>query len=78
MQQWRVTEGVSVTDGAVGCLVYGVAVALTDGGEWRWADVDTDRVVAQRLVERLQSAQPAPCHFEDLVRDFIEEMAGKV
>ena len=78
MQQWRVIEGVCATDGAEGFPVYGVAVTLPDGIEWSWIDVDTDRRVAQRLADRLQSVQPERCHFEELALDFIEEMAGKV
>ena len=78
MQQWRVTTGVCRTDGAEGCPTYGVAVTLSDGGAWAWADVDTDPFIVRDLVRRLQAAQPEACHFEDLVLDFIEEMAGKV
>lgn len=78
MQMWRVTQGVCRTDGAEGCPVYGVQVALPDGTVWSFADVDTDRFAAERLACRLQSLQPSPCHFADLVLDFIEEQAQKV
>ena len=78
MQMWSVIESECQTAGAEGHPVYGVAVALPDGGVWSWSDVDTDRSAVQRLAERLQRAQPEPCLFEDLVLDFIEEMAGKV
>ena len=78
MQIWRVTQGVCRTDGAEGCPVFGVQATLPDGTLWSWADVDTDRSAVQWLAERLQRAQPEPCLFEDLVLDFIEEMAGKV
>ena len=78
MQRWRVIKGVSDTPGAEGHPVYGVAVTLPDGGAWRWADVDVDPAAAQALCHRLQAIQPAPCHFRDLVLDFIEEMAAKV
>lgn len=78
MQEWSVMEGWCATAGAEGYPVYGVAVRMPDGSTWSWADVDTDRSAAQRLAERMQCAQPEPCHFRDLVLDFIEEMAGKV
>lgn len=78
MQQWRVTKGVCHTEGAEGIPTYGVAATLPDGGEWAWADVDTDPAVVQGLVCRLQAAQPEGCHFRDMVLDFIEEMAAKV
>ena len=78
MQQWRVTQGYCRTEGAEDCPTYGVAVTLPDSTEWGWADVDVDRRAAQALAARLQCLQPAPCHFEALVLDFIEEMAGKV
>lgn len=78
MQQWRVTRGFCQTEGAEDHPTYGVAVTLPDGTEWAWADVDVDRPVVQELAGRLQTAQPESCHFEELVLDFIEEMAGKV
>ncbi len=77
-QEWTVIDGVCRTPGAEGRRVYGVAATLADGSVWRWEDVDTDLAVAYVLACRLQEWQPAPCHFEDLVRDFIAEMAGKV
>ena len=78
MQQWSVIEGVCETEGAEGYPVYGVQVTLTDGTCWSWADVDVDSAVATALATRLQTLQPAPCHFEDMVRDYIEEQAQKV
>lgn len=78
MQSWRVTEGACTTPGAEGVLVYGVAVTLSEGDVWAWADVDTDPAVVGALVHRLQALQPDPVHFRDVVLDFIEEMAGKV
>lgn len=78
MQLWSVIEGECETQGAEGCPVFGVQVTMPDGSRWLWADVDVDPAVAELLANRLQAIQPAECHFEDLVRDFIEEMAGKV
>ena len=78
MQLWSVVEGECETQGAEGVPTYGVQVTLSDGGGWSWADVDVDASVVAELVRRLQAAQPDRCHFEDLVRDFIEEKAGKV
>ena len=78
MQIWQVTENVCRTDGAEGYAVYGIQVALPDGTVWAWADVDVDRTVAECLARRLQTLQPSPCHFADLVLDFIEEQAQKV
>lgn len=78
MQIWRVIEGACATHGAEGYPVYGVQVTLPSGEVWSWADVDTDPAVVAVLVKRLQEIQPAACHFEDVVLDFIEEMAAKV
>ena len=78
MQTWSVIEGKCETDGAEGCPVYGVQVTLEDGSVWSWVDVDVDHGVAALLADRLQNSQPARCHFEDLVLDFIEEMGAKV
>ena len=77
MQIWRVTQSACRTDGAEGYPVYGVEVTLPDGAVWSWEDVDTDCRIAQRLAYRLQRLQPSPCHFADLVLDFIEEQAQK-
>lgn len=78
MQRWFVTEGVCRTPGAEGVPVYGVQVVLADGSLWQWEDVDVDPAVAAILASRLQRIQPSRCHFEELVLDFIEEMAAKV
>ena len=78
MQQWEIIEGESETDGAEGYPVFGVRVALEDGGVWQWTDVDVERAVVAELVCRLQLTQPQPCHFRDVVLDYIEEQAQKV
>ena len=78
MQQWKIIEGESETDGAEGYPVFGVRVVCEDGTTWVWADVDTDPAVVAELVRRLQSAQPHACHFRDVVLDYIEEQAQKV
>ncbi|MBR2319799.1 MAG: hypothetical protein IKA50_03315 [Clostridia bacterium] len=78
MQWWSVIEGKCESEGAIAFPTYGVQVTMEDGGVWSWADVDVDRRVVELLVGRLQAIQPERCHFEDLVLDFIEEMAAKV
>ena len=60
VQMWSVIESECQTAGAEGFPVYGVAVRLSDGGTWSWADVDTDRSAVQWLAERLQSPLPTP------------------
>lgn len=76
MDCWELIESVCATPGAEGILVYGVAVKRPDGTGWVWPDVDLDRAVVSRLVERLQTAQPEHCHYAEMVTDFIEEVAG--
>ena len=78
MQRWSVIKGICVTSGAEGIPTYGVQVALPSGDTWRWEDVDVDPAMVAVLADRLQTIQPERCHFEDLVLDFIEEMAAKV
>lgn len=74
-QQWKMIPGVCGTPGAEGAPTYGVQV--TYGPHvWTWADVDTDPAVAQALVDRCNRLQPEPCHFEEIVLDFIEESAA--
>ena len=74
-QEWMLLPGVCETAGAEGVATYGVCVSHTDG-RWVWSDVDPDPAVVQRLVARLNEAQPEPCHFVDMVLDFIEEQAA--
>ena len=78
MQNWTVIEGRCATDGAEGYPTYGVRMTASDGSCWEWEDVDTDPAVAAALACRLQAIRPEPCHFQELVLDFIEEMAAKV
>lgn len=73
-QNWTITYGWCCTQGAEDVPSYGVRVHYPDG-VWEWSDVDTDRAVAQALADRLNQVQPAPCHFADMVLDFIEEHA---
>lgn len=75
-QEWVITEGLCGTPGAEGIPTYGVAVRHGDGTVWAWPDVDVDRAVVCRLAARLQAAQPARCHYEELVLDYLEEVAG--
>ena len=72
---WIVVRGFCGTPGAEDQPTYGVQCAY-NGGVWTWSDVDTDPVAAQMLADRLNAARPEPCHFADMVLDFIEERAG--
>lgn len=38
-------------------------------------DVAADAEAVDRLIDRLQQCDVAPCHFHDVVKDFIEEVA---
>ena len=73
--EWSVIEGVCTTHGAEGLPTYGLRGVKGGGEVWEWTDVDVccDRV--EQLVCRMQQAQPSPCHWEDIVRDFVEEQA---
>lgn len=70
---WERTQSICVTPGAEGVPVYGVRVRLTDGSAWEFPDVDTSPQTVDRLLERLRQAAPEPCHFAELVEDFIAE-----
>lgn len=69
-EKWTIVYSACSTDGAEGMPVYGVQCS-----DWSWPDVDTDRAVAQRLADRLNTLQPEPCHYADMVLDFIAECA---
>ena len=70
-EQWVIIGGWCATEGAEDQPTYGVRC-----GTWEWADVDTDPAVVRRFVDRLNALQPEPCHYADMVLDFIEECAG--
>jgi hypothetical protein len=71
---WSIIEGVCTTHGAEGTATYGVRAVCVDR-VWQWPDVDVDPAVAEALVHRLNALQPDPCHFADMVLDYIEERA---
>ena len=75
MQCWQRIESVCAGDGAEGFPTFGVQVTTPDGTVWQWADVDPDPAVTDRLVARLQAVQPEPCHWQEMVLDFICEVA---
>ncbi len=69
---WEMVTGTCQTDGAEGATVYGVR--LTVGAYvWQFDDVDASAQRVEVLLRRLRQEQPAICHLEDVVRDFIEE-----
>ena len=72
--KWTVIGGVCTTPGAEGAATYGVQGTCAHGA-WQWSDVDVDYGVTAALAERLNVLQPAPCHFADMVLDYIEERA---
>ena len=72
---WSIIEGVCTTHGAEGVCTYGVRAVRGDT-VWQWPDVDVDRAVAEALTCRLNTLQPAPCHFADMVLDYIQERAA--
>ena len=74
-QEWSIISGVCTTPGAEGIPTYGVRVTYAEG-TWEWVDVDIDPMLVRRLVERCNRVQPEPCHFADVVLDFIEEHAA--
>lgn len=39
-------------------------------------DVDLDAEAVERLVDLLQRWQPEPCHFREVVLDYIERLAS--
>ena len=72
--EWSVIRGVCTTPGAEGTATYGVRAVCADR-VWQWPDVDVDPAVTAALAHRLGALQPDPCHFTELVLDYIEERA---
>ena len=74
-EKWSVIDDFCITQGAEHRPTYGVRCSYA-GGVWTWPDVDVDAAVVQVLVDRLNAVQPEPCHFAEMVLDFIEECAA--
>lgn len=74
-QRCQVTEGVCETPGGEGAAVYGVGVRCADGTGMVWSDVAADYEAASRLAQRLQQAQSEPCHWQELVEDYITALS---
>lgn len=74
-QQWQVVKGVCETDGGEGVDVYGVQVTCPDGSCWRFADVTDSADEAERLADLLQQSCPHPCHWQDVVEDYIAALS---
>ncbi len=72
---WEMIGGMCHTHGAEGAAVYGVRVKGADGTLWEWQDVHVSRQAVQALVRRLQEAQPEPCHYAEMVEEFIQEQS---
>ena len=75
---WEVIEGRCKADGADGGAVYGVQVRKDGEVRWTYVDVDTDRQRVETLAARLQHAQAEPCHWEELVEDWIYRCATPI
>ena len=71
---WERIRATCMTVGAQGEQTYGVRLTVGDT-VWEWADVDVNPAIVDELLSRLRENQPEICHLDDIVRDFIEEMA---
>ena len=54
---------------------YGVKMVLPEAVE-EFPDVDLSVVAVDRLIGRLQTYRVEPCHFRDVVTDYIEQLAA--
>lgn len=69
-QNWMVIRGFCGTEGAEHVPTYGLRCEHPDG-VWSWPDVDVDGAAVEALADRLNAVQPSPCHFADMVLDYI-------
>lgn len=53
---------------------YGVEM-VADGQVLEFSNVDLSSAAVERLIDRLRACAVEPCHFCDVVRDYIEELA---
>lgn len=68
---WKITQDICCADGAPAVPVYGVCACRDGQVVWGFPDVDTHRYRVEMLLDRLMSARPEPCHWQEIVEDFI-------
>lgn len=76
IQQWTVVSGRCATQGAEGERVFGVQLQSDAEVLWMWPDVDPNYRVVEALRTRLEKSRPEPCHWAEIVEEFISEAAG--
>lgn len=68
---WEMTTSVCTTPGADGETVYGV-LYRDEEQIFGFPDVDASPAAVEILLERLRRERPEPCHFEEIITDFID------
>ena len=57
------------------CTVYGVRVSDAQGTILSYPDISASRGETERLLRRLSVGDVSPLHYDDVVRDYIIELA---
>ena len=54
---------------------YGIRIESADYGIREYPCVSTDKSETEKLIHRLDTGDVSPLHFDDIVRDYILELA---
>ncbi len=68
---WEMITSVCVTPGAEGKTVYGV-LYQDEEQVFGFPDVDASPTAVEILLECLRRERPEPCHFKEIITDFID------
>ena len=58
-----------------GAVTYGVSIISARGTTRTYPDISASRPEAERLLRRLRTDDVSPLHYDDIVRDYIIELA---
>ena len=74
---WEITRNICRADGAGQHVAYGLLVRQEERTVWSFPDIDSNRLTVERLAHRLQAACPEPCHWQEIVEDYIAELVSE-
>ena len=72
MIEWELTQ--SYSDGKT---VYGVRTTKAENLPVAYPEISSDRHEAEMLLQRMGQSDLSPLHFDDVVRDYLLELAYK-
>ena len=74
---WEITRNICRADGVGQHVAYGLQVRREGRTVWNFPDIDGSRRAVERLAHRMQAACPEPCHWQEIVEDYIAELVSE-